>query len=231
MDAAVGAEPADDAGHVGLERIVPRAVGEDPRAGALHPSRVVQARLRRALLAQLRGRVPHGVEQDEDHADPVPVGDREEPVHPRQEPRRVLLPEQVVEEDPDAVEPQPLGPAQLAVDRRRVEGVRLPHLELVDRRAGDVVAADQPGMLPRHAAARSGGQGPGSCECAGPGMADVAIKVEQGEIEMSLHGVGPSGLGPSFALSADRALSENRALISASDLVGPRLALSLDSSR
>ena len=51
----------------------------------------------------------------------MPVGYSEKLIHPREEPCGILLPEQVVEEDPDAVKAQALGPAQLAVDRRYVE--------------------------------------------------------------------------------------------------------------
>ncbi len=59
----------------------------------------------------------------------------------------ILLPEAVVEEDADAGEAQILGPAELPIDGFEVEGVRLPHLELVDGGAWDVVAAAQPAPL------------------------------------------------------------------------------------
>src|SRR6185436_19371744 len=39
------------------------------------------------------------------------------------------------------------GPAELHVDLRGVEGVRLPHLELVDGVGGNVVAAHQPALV------------------------------------------------------------------------------------
>ena len=50
MDAAVGLERAEDPRDVVLERVVLTGVGEDLGAGALDPSRVVQAGLRGALL-------------------------------------------------------------------------------------------------------------------------------------------------------------------------------------
>src|SRR5439155_15009774 len=60
---------------------------------------------------------------------------------------RVLLPQQVVQEDAHRVETERLGPPELAVDARRIEGVGLPHFELVDRRRGNVVASDDPRLL------------------------------------------------------------------------------------
>jgi hypothetical protein len=42
--------------------------------------------------------------------------------------------------------PMPLGPAEFLVDLRGIEGVRLPHLELVDGVGGNVVAAHQPAL-------------------------------------------------------------------------------------
>ena len=53
-----------------------------------------------------------------------------------------------MQEDADGVEAELVrGPAEFAVDRGRVEGVGLPHFQLVDGGAGDKVAADQPGLL------------------------------------------------------------------------------------
>ena len=45
------------------------------------------------------------------------------------------------------VKPKILGPAQFAIDRFGIKGVGLPHLKLVDGRAGGVVAADEPGLF------------------------------------------------------------------------------------
>ena len=56
-----------------------------------------------------------------------------------------------MQEDAHRVEAERLRPTELAVDSTRIERRGLPHLELVDRRAGNEVAADQPsrGIGPR----------------------------------------------------------------------------------
>src|SRR5262245_20893218 len=59
---------------------------------------------------------------------------------------RILLPEQVMQEDPHGIHSYRFGPAELFVDLERVERRLLPHFELVDRRLGYVVAPDQPGL-------------------------------------------------------------------------------------
>src|SRR5438128_2624699 len=81
----------------------------------------------------------------------VAVGDCEELVDAIQEADRVLLPEEMMQEDAHRVEAEGLCPSQLAVDGTRVERCRLPHFELVDRRAGNEIAANQPsrGIGPR----------------------------------------------------------------------------------
>src|SRR5207302_8385748 len=73
-------------------------------------------------------------------------------------------------ENPHRVHPDRLRPAELAVDALGIEGIGLPHLELVDRVGGDVVRADQPGLPPipvprgllRPACAGRGREGEGS---------------------------------------------------------------------
>ena len=60
----------------------------------------------------------------------------EEPVDPRAVAGGVLLPRQVVQEHPHRRHAEALGPAELLVDRGRIERVGLPHLELVDGGAG-----------------------------------------------------------------------------------------------
>jgi len=52
-----------------------------------------------------------------------------------------------MEEHADAGEPDLLGIAKLPVNRDRIEGVGLPHLQLIDGGAGAEIAADQPGLL------------------------------------------------------------------------------------
>jgi hypothetical protein len=59
----------------------------------------------------------------------------------------ILLPRQVVQKHPHCRHPETLGPAELLFDRLRIERLGLPHLEFVDRRGRNVVAADQPRLL------------------------------------------------------------------------------------
>jgi hypothetical protein len=61
--------------------------------------------------------------------------------------RRILLPEQVVQEDAHGVHAQTFRPAQLLVDLLWIESLRLPHFQLVDCIRRNVVAAHQPGLL------------------------------------------------------------------------------------
>jgi hypothetical protein len=146
-DALVVLVGADDAFDVVLEELVTLGVEEVGLAGGLDPAGVVQALLGLALLAELGLGVPHAVEEDEHRADVVLLGDGEELVDAVEEAGFVLLPEEVVEEDAHGVEAEALGPAEFSVDGAEVERVGLPHLELVDRAAGDVVAADEPGLF------------------------------------------------------------------------------------
>ena len=75
------------------------------------------------------------------------VADCEEGVDALAEAGGVLLPEEIVEEDAHGVHADGFGPAEFGIDALWIEGVRLPHLELVDGVGGDVVAADEPGLL------------------------------------------------------------------------------------
>jgi len=99
----------------------------------------------------MRHRIPYRVEEHEHRSNVVSVGDREELVHPTQKADRVLLPEEIVQEDTHRVEAERLCPSELAVDGAWVERRRLPHLELVDCRTGNEVAANEPacGIGPR----------------------------------------------------------------------------------
>ena len=54
---------------------------------------------------------------------------------------------QIVQEHAHRRHPEAFGQAQFFVDPLRIERVGLPHLELVDGGRGNVVAADQPGLL------------------------------------------------------------------------------------
>jgi hypothetical protein len=72
------------------------------------------------------------------------VRNREKLVHPLEKPRRILLPEQVVQKHPHGVHADALGEAEFTVDRRQVERIGLPHLKLIDGAARNEVAAHQP---------------------------------------------------------------------------------------
>ena len=165
QDPPVLPEEPNDPLRIGLEYAPTPRTFKKPGARTLDPTRVVDARTRRRLRPRGEFGVPAVVEQDEHCPDVVTVGDLQEALEPAQEPARVLLPEQVVEEDPDRVEAEILGPAELLVDDEGIEGLRLPHLERVDRRPRDVVAAERPrlatgpnvGLLGRPA--RGGGVG------------------------------------------------------------------------
>ena len=57
---------------------------------------------------------------------------------------RILLPEKVVQEHAHRVHADSLGPSQLAIDGRRIEGVGLPHLQFVDRRGRQKIRTNGP---------------------------------------------------------------------------------------
>ena len=63
------------------------------------------------------------------------------------QPGGVGFPHGVVHEDAHRVEAEVLRPAEFAVDGLGVEGFLLPHLHVVDRGAGQEIAADQPRLL------------------------------------------------------------------------------------
>ncbi len=100
-----------------------------------------------SLLAEMRVRVPDAVEQHEQDTDVMAIGDLEKLIHPSKKAVAILLPQEVVDKDSDTVEAQRLGEAQLAVDGRGVEAIRLPHLELVYRGCGNEVGSDEPALL------------------------------------------------------------------------------------
>lgn len=90
------------------------------------------------------GFVPAVVEEDKDRDDVMFFCDLQILVHAIFESCGILLPGQVVEEDAHAVQSDGCGVAQFTIDGTRIEAGSLPHFELVDRRAGDEVAAPEP---------------------------------------------------------------------------------------
>ena len=99
------------------------------------------------LRAELRVGIPAGIEEHEDGLDVVLGGDGEEGVEALLEAFGVLLPELVLQEDAHGVHADGLRHAEFFVVELRVEGGGLKHFELVDGVGGNVVGADQPGLL------------------------------------------------------------------------------------
>ena len=92
--------------------------------------------------------IPARIEEDEQRLDGMAGRDGYELHQPSKETLPVLDPEQIVEEYPHGVEPEPPGHAQLGIDAPRIVGVGLKHLELIDRVRRDVVRADQSMLRP-----------------------------------------------------------------------------------
>ena len=112
----------------------------------LRPPGVVHPGHRLSLRACLR-RKPAVVEDHEHRVDPDAPGELEESVHARLHAFGIGLPDEVVEEHAHAVHPDLGRPTQLALDRLRIPGLRLPHLELVRGGARGEVAAHEPRLF------------------------------------------------------------------------------------
>src|SRR4029077_11107802 len=97
-------------------------------ARALNPSGIVNAGDRRMLRPELWLRLPPAVEEHQENPHVVPRADGEELIDAAPEARRVLPPEQVVQKHTHGVHADGFGPAELAVDPLRIEGLRLPPL-------------------------------------------------------------------------------------------------------
>lgn len=166
-------------------------------ARTLHPAGVVHSLYGRALAAGFRQRVPARVEQDEQRLDVLARRDRDELREPAAETRSVGGPQLIVKEHAHGVHPDPLGHAELAGDTACVVGSRLEHLELVDRRGGDIVRAEQPalslvpgvGAVSRPSTRRSGDGGDlGQCR----GCREVHREPEDGSPVHHVNIVSPS---------------------------------------
>ncbi len=123
-----------------------RVIGQHDAARALYPAAVMDAGARAVLSAKLWIGVPDAVEEDEHGANFVAGRDGEKLIDVFEERLAVVLPAKVVQKYADRVEADRLGPAELAVDRFGIERCGLPHFELVDRRARNEVAANEPGL-------------------------------------------------------------------------------------
>ena len=146
-DAGVVGEGGDDADDVVAELRLDGGVEKTSVAGALHPAGIVDAGDGRMLWAEVRVRLPAGVEENEDGADVMARGDGEEGVEAMVEAVWVTGPELVLEEDAHGVHADGFSEAEFAVVDRGVECGGLKHFELVDGIGGNVVGADEPGLL------------------------------------------------------------------------------------
>ena len=70
-------------------------------------------------------------------------GDAQELVDAAQEALRILLVGEVVQEHAHRIHADVRRPSQLEIDAGRIEGIGLPHLELVDCGGGHVIGADE----------------------------------------------------------------------------------------
>ncbi len=98
------------------------------------------------LFAEVRIRIPTGIEQDEKRLDVVFVCNLKENLNTLLETLRVLLPRKVVEKHSHSVEADGFGPAQFHIDSLCVERIGLPHFQFVDGGGWDVVASNEPGL-------------------------------------------------------------------------------------
>ena len=87
------------------------------------------------------------VEQDQHHFYAMPLGNSEKFIDSFGKSLGIVMPNQIVQEYTDRIEAKLGRPPELTVNRGRIISLRLPHLQLVDGRAGDKVAADQPRLL------------------------------------------------------------------------------------
>jgi hypothetical protein len=99
------------------------------------------------LLAKVTVRVPAVVEEYEHYPHVVGPRQGEHSTHAVLETVRIRLVREIVKKDSGEGEPGLLHQPKFAVDRDRIEGFRLPHLELVDRSARDEIASGRPPLF------------------------------------------------------------------------------------
>src|SRR5579884_854583 len=115
--------------------------------GALCPARIVNARNRGMLGAQLRVWIPTRVEQHKDGTNLMLRANSEELVDSSLESSGILLPKEIVKEDAHGVHADSFRPAKFTIDLRRIKSIGLPHLKLVDRRSRKKIASHQPWLV------------------------------------------------------------------------------------
>src|SRR5205085_4647644 len=99
------------------------------------------------LLAEFRVRIPDRVKQNEQNPDMVLVRHLKELLQPVDETIRVLLPQKVVQKHSHRIHAEHLSPAKFAIDGSQIKCIGLPHLQLVNGGAGDVITSHQPGPI------------------------------------------------------------------------------------
>src|SRR5467141_1083067 len=146
-DPIVLCESSEDTLHISFKARIFRLILERLCPGALHPAGIVDAGARVTLLAELRIRVPAGIEQNKKRFDVVFRRDLEKGIDTLAKSFRVLLPRKIMEKNAHGVEADGLCPAKLEVDALGIEGICLPHLEFIDCSRGNVVAPHEPRLL------------------------------------------------------------------------------------
>ena len=99
------------------------------------------------LFSELGSRIPAGIEQHQHGTNFVFGTYVEELIQAFFESLGILLPEQIMQEDPHGVHAEALRPAQFLIDPFEVERLRLPHFQLIDRGSGREIGPDEPGLL------------------------------------------------------------------------------------
>src|SRR2546425_1102776 len=95
----------------------------------------------------MRQWVPAGIKEHQHRTYVMPRSNRQEAVDAFLKTGGVLLPQQVVQKNAHGVHAHRFGPGEFLLDLFGIEGGLLPHLQLVDRGFGDVIASDKPRLL------------------------------------------------------------------------------------
>src|SRR5690606_19671220 len=123
------------------------AVLQDLLSRALYPSRVMHMWFGLPLFPRLGKGVPAGIEQHEQGADMVFVGNTEILVYPVIKSFFILFMEQIVQVYAHGIHTYGFGPAEFPVYGFGVEGLFLPHFQLVDGGTRIKVGPYKPGLF------------------------------------------------------------------------------------